>query len=151
MIATIDALSESISEPRRPTHWLYTLAADQRNLDLLPRLLWSDAERGCAHCKGAFVEIDQFGVEAPPLTAVCVSDGGPLQVWADDPMPVVAVRLLCSLGHTTVVERAAWGNWLLPGMLAVGFLGFYILSKGGKTRSASSSRAPLAHRRKVPN
>lgn len=122
--SSIAALAESISEP----NWLYTLAADQRNLDLLPGFLWSDAERGCVHCKGAFVEIDQFGVEAP-LTAVCVSDGGPLQVWSDEPMPVVAVKLLCSLGHTTVVKRAASWSTSLPGLLGVGLLGFYLFSK----------------------
>ena len=49
--------------------WLYTLDAEHRNLDLLPGLLWADAEQGCGHCKGAFVEIDQFGVGAPRLVA----------------------------------------------------------------------------------
>ncbi len=126
---SIDALAESISEPHRPTtHWLDTRAADQRNVDLLPGLLWENAERGCAHCKGAFVEIDQFGVRAPPLVATTVSQGGPLlglQVVAADPMPVVAVKLLCSLGHTTVVERTAWNAWLLP-TLGVGFAALWL-------------------------
>lgn len=139
----IDALAESISEPGRPPHWLYTLAADQRNLDLLPGLVWVDAEKGCVHCKGAFVEIDQFGVERPPLIAACVYEGGPLQVASDEPMPVVAVKLLCSLGHTTVVDRAAWGDWVLPA-LGVGLAAFLLFSKAGKNmkRVESPSRAP---------
>lgn len=135
---TIDALAESISEPGRPTYWLHTLAADQRNLDLLPGPVWADAEKGCVHCKGAFVEIDQFGVERPPLIAACVYGGDPLQVASDEPMTVVAVKLLCSLGHTTVVERVAWGNWVLP-VLGVSFLAFSLFSKVNKRASTKGA------------
>lgn len=136
---SFDALADSISKDdeaaRRPNHWLHPVDAEQRNVDLLPEPFWPDAEKGCVHCKGAFVEIAQFGVKAPPLTASCVSYGGPLLVWATDPVSVVAVRLLCSLGHTTVVERTAWSNWALPAMLGMGVLGFYLLY-GGKKATA---------------
>lgn len=135
-IAALAALADSVSkdEAQRPTHWLYPLHAGQRNLDLLPELVWGDAEKGCVHCKGAFVEIEQFGVERPPLTATCVTDGGPLQVFSADPMPVVAVKLLCSLGHTTVVERSAWwgSSSLLPMLLGVGLLGLLLYGKKKK-------------------
>lgn len=123
------APAQRAEEP--PLHWMYPLDPEARNVDVLPDIF--NAEGGCDECKGAFIEIDAFGVEAPPTLATEVLVDGSLQVASEHPMPVSAVRLECSLGHLTVVRRSAWSALGMVGLisaLAVVGAGMLVVARG---------------------